>query len=73
MVSGDHPEKDNSTTLKDKNHEKIDSRDPVIVNNGEEENFFIDLSTKLKDQYPEAKEVVDKKVPKDLLSELSIM
>eukprot|EP00957_Ditylum_brightwellii_P033047 2505892-Ditylum_brightwellii.AAC.1 len=51
---------------------RIDSRDPVIANNSAEGNFSVDLSAKLKDQYPEVKEVVDKKVPKDLLSKLTI-
>eukprot|EP00957_Ditylum_brightwellii_P186879 14231016-Ditylum_brightwellii.AAC.1 len=64
MVAGDHPNENDSI--------KIDSRDPVIVNNCAEGNFNIDLSAKLKGDYSEAEETIDDKVPKPLFDQLFI-
>eukprot|EP00957_Ditylum_brightwellii_P017136 1291862-Ditylum_brightwellii.AAC.1 len=52
---------------------RIDSRDPMIVNNRAEGNFSVDLSTKLKDYYPDAKEAINDRVLKPFFDELSIM
>eukprot|EP00957_Ditylum_brightwellii_P113949 8687032-Ditylum_brightwellii.AAC.1 len=51
---------------------RIDLCDPIVVKNGAEGLLDIDLAGKLKDQYPEAHESVDEKVPEPLLDELSI-
>lgn len=51
---------------------RIDSRDPIIVKNGAESQSEIDYKDKFKDQYPDAEESLDEKVPKPLLNELQI-
>ena len=50
----------------------IDSSDPIIVKNGAEGNLDEDLSEKLLEFYPDAKEQVDRKLPKPLFNEISI-
>ena len=50
----------------------VDSRDPIIVQNGAEGHLDVDLSEKLHEQYPEAKELLDEKLPKPLFDELTI-
>ncbi len=50
----------------------IDSRDPILVRNGAESQLDVDLTEKLKEQYPDSKEQVDTKLPKALFEELSI-
>eukprot|EP00957_Ditylum_brightwellii_P003459 262139-Ditylum_brightwellii.AAC.1 len=51
---------------------KIDSKDPGVVKNGAEGHLAVNLSEKLKEHYPDAKEVIDDKVPKQFLNELTI-
>ena len=51
---------------------RIDSRDPIIVKNGAKSQLEIDYKDKFKDQYPDAEESLDEKVPKPLLNELQI-
>lgn len=47
----------------------INSRDPIIVKNGAEEQFTADLHTKLTEFYPDAKEEEDSKVHKPLFDD----
>ena len=51
---------------------RIDSRDPIIVENGAETQLDIDYQQKFHDQYPDAEESLDDKVPKPILDELQI-
>lgn len=51
---------------------RIDSRDPIVVANGAEGHLEIDLSEKFQEQYPDAKEQKDDKLPKPLFDELAI-
>lgn len=50
----------------------VDSREPIVVNNGAEGLLDIDLTEKLAEYYPKAKEEIDDKVPEPLLDELKI-
>ena len=50
----------------------VDSREPIVVNNGAEGLLDIDLTEKLAEHYPDAKEEIDDKVPEPLLDELKI-
>jgi len=51
---------------------RIDSRDPIVVANGAEGNIEIDISKKLLEQYPDAMEQKDDKLPMPLFDELAI-
>ena len=44
----------------------MDSRDPIVVQNGTEGSIYIDLSEKHSEHDPDAKEDIDKKLPKPL-------
>eukprot|EP00957_Ditylum_brightwellii_P136059 10376375-Ditylum_brightwellii.AAC.2 len=85
MVPGDHPEMDDSQPLvmcntrntrcclkKPNWRIRVDLCNPIVVKNGAEPMLEVDLSTKLKDQYHDAQEHIDKKVPTALLNELAI-
>eukprot|EP00957_Ditylum_brightwellii_P107607 8209964-Ditylum_brightwellii.AAC.1 len=50
----------------------IDSKDPGVVKNGADGHLEVDLSKKLKEHYPGAKEVIDDKVLVPLFEELAI-
>ena len=50
----------------------IGSRDPIVVANGAEGNLDIDLSEKLLEQYPNAKEQKDAKLPTPLFDKLAV-
>jgi len=51
---------------------RIDSRDPIVVANGAVGNLEIDISKKLLEQYPDAMEQKDDKLPMPLFDELAI-
>ena len=50
----------------------MDSRDPIVDKNGAEGSMDIDLTEKLSECYPDAKEEIDEKLPEPLLDELAI-
>ena len=60
--------------LKKKSNKRIivDSRDPIVVQNGAKGLIDIDLGEKLFEHYPNAKEEIDEKLPDPLLDELAI-
>lgn len=51
---------------------RVDSKDPILVKNGAEGLIDEDLSARLNEQYPDAEEMIDEKLPKPLIDELTI-
>eukprot|EP00957_Ditylum_brightwellii_P088962 6774966-Ditylum_brightwellii.AAC.1 len=51
---------------------RIDLHNPIIVKNGAEGLLDTDLSGKLRDQYHDAYESIDERVPETLFDKLSI-
>eukprot|EP00957_Ditylum_brightwellii_P208038 15355605-Ditylum_brightwellii.AAC.2 len=51
---------------------RIDLHDPIVVKNGTEGLLDTDLSSKLRDQYPDACESIDERVPETLFDKLVI-
>ena len=60
--------------LKKKSNKRIivDSREPIVVQNGTEGLIDIDLGEKLSEHYLDAKEKINKKLPDPLLDKLAI-
>ena len=50
----------------------MDSREPIVVQNGTEGLIDIDLGEKLSEHYLDAKEKINKKLPDPLLDKLAI-
>eukprot|EP00957_Ditylum_brightwellii_P146653 11163539-Ditylum_brightwellii.AAC.1 len=57
---------------KPKRQIRIDSHDPIVVKNSAEGNLDVDLLEKLREQYLDAEELLDNKVPTPLFEEIVI-
>eukprot|EP00957_Ditylum_brightwellii_P022526 1699701-Ditylum_brightwellii.AAC.1 len=51
---------------------RIDHRDPAVVKNGAEGQVEVDLSSKMREHFPEAEESINDQLPKPFFDELTI-